>query len=51
MIKKVMRKLVKVYYMYIRHDAAAYARHLGVRMGKVAKSLQILRLHLVQSRG
>ena len=33
MIKKVMRKLVKVYYMYI------------------AKSLQILRLHLVQSRG
>lgn len=34
MIKKVMRKLVKVYYMYIRHDAAAYARHLGVRMGE-----------------
>lgn len=34
MIKKVMGKLVKVYYMYIRHDAAAYARHLGVRMGE-----------------
>ena len=39
MIRRIIRKLEKIYYLYIKHDAVSYARHLGVRVGEKCKIL------------
>ncbi|WP_370751717.1 acyltransferase [Eubacterium sp.] len=39
MIKKIVKRIVKIYYMYIRRDNVAYARHLGVEIGENSQIL------------
>ena len=39
MTKKIIKKVVKIYYMYIKRDKVAYARHLGVKIGEHSQIL------------
>ena len=38
MMNRILKKLQKYYYMYIKRDPVTYARKLGVRIGELSNS-------------